>query len=92
MHRPAWRLNTRAGRVHPGLRVRDPLAGESNHQLLAHACLVAKTRTQPAFSWHDLGLFPGLVPGGNHAVSGEVYEIDEVTLAVLDRLESHPRF
>ena len=68
------------------------LAGESNHSLLAHARLVTKTRTQPVFSLHDLGLFPGLVPGGRHAVPGEVYEVDEVTLAVLDRLESHPDF
>ena len=30
--------------------------------------------------------------GGEHAVAGEVYEVDEATLAALDRLEGHPRF
>jgi gamma-glutamylcyclotransferase (GGCT)/AIG2-like uncharacterized protein YtfP len=32
------------------------------------------------------------VSGGAHAVAGEVYEVDEATLAALDRLEGHPRF
>ena len=33
-----------------------------------------------------------IVAGGATAVVGEVYEIDPVTLAALDRLEGHPRF
>ncbi|MEZ4323566.1 MAG: gamma-glutamylcyclotransferase family protein, partial [Polyangiales bacterium] len=68
------------------------LAGEPNHRVLAGARLVANARTQPAFELRDLGPFPGLVSGGAHAVAGEVYEVDEATLAALDRLEGHPRF
>jgi len=68
------------------------LVGESNHRYLASARLVAEARTQPAFTLHDLGAFPGLVAGGSHAVAGEVYAVDEPTLAALDRLEDHPRF
>jgi gamma-glutamylaminecyclotransferase len=68
------------------------LAGESNHGLLAEARLVATGRTQPAFQLHDLGACPGLVHGGAHAVVGEVYVVDEPTLAMLDRLEDHPEF
>ena len=68
------------------------LAGESNHAVLAGARLVAAGRTLPVFRLHDLGEFPGLVPGGVHAVVGEVYEVDEATLAALDRLEDHPEF
>ena len=30
--------------------------------------------------------------GGTSAVVGEVYEVDPVTFAALDRLEGHPRF
>jgi gamma-glutamylaminecyclotransferase len=68
------------------------LAGEPNHRLLTGARLVAEARTKPAFELRDLGPFPGLVSGGAHAVAGEVYEVDEATLAALDRLEGHPRF
>ena len=68
------------------------LAGEPNHRVLAGARLVANARTEPAFELRDLGPFPGLVSGGAHAVAGEVYEVDEATLAALDRLEGHPRF
>ena len=68
------------------------LAGEPNHRLLTGARLVAEARTKPAFELRDLGAFPGLVRGGEHAVAGEVYEVDEATLAALDRLEGHPRF
>ena len=57
------------------------LAGEPNHRVLTGARLVAKARTEPAFELRDLGPFPGLVSGGAHAVAGEVYEVDEATLA-----------
>lgn len=68
------------------------LTGESNHRFLHGAHLVGAATTPPAFRLHDLGAFPGLVRGGEHAVAGEVYAVDEVTLASLDRLEDHPRF
>ncbi len=68
------------------------LAGESNHRHLAGARLVATGNTQPAFQLHDLGGYPGLVRGGVHTVVGEVYAVDEATLAALDRLEEHPEF
>lgn len=49
-------------------------------------------RTEPAFELVSLGAFPALVHGGQTAVAGEVYEVEAVTLAALDRLEGHPRF
>jgi gamma-glutamylaminecyclotransferase len=68
------------------------LYGEHNHRHLTGARLVGAARTLPAFRLHDLGPFPGLVAGGEHAVSGEVYAVDEPTLAGLDRLEGTPDF
>lgn len=68
------------------------LAGERNHRLLVGATLVGEARTSPTFTLHDLGAFPGLVRGGTHAVAGEVYEVNALTLAALDRLEGHPDF
>jgi gamma-glutamylaminecyclotransferase len=68
------------------------LVGERNHHLLEGARRVAEARTRPAFALHDFGPFPGLVAGGNDAVLGEVYEVDEPALAALDQLEGHPSF
>lgn len=68
------------------------LRGESNERFLRSARLVGAARTRPAFTLYDLGAFPGLVEGGSVAVTGEVYEVSEETLAALDRLEGHPTF
>jgi gamma-glutamylaminecyclotransferase len=69
--------------------------GFGNHRLLAvpgARLIMAKSRTEPGYELRDLGAFPGMVRGGAGAVIGEVYEVDEATLAALDRLEGHPRF
>jgi gamma-glutamylaminecyclotransferase len=68
------------------------LRGEINHHHLASAPLLRDAQTPPAFTLHDLGHCPGLVRGGTHVVVGELYAVDEPTLAALDRLEGHPRF
>jgi gamma-glutamylcyclotransferase (GGCT)/AIG2-like uncharacterized protein YtfP len=68
------------------------LQGEGNHDLLRHAEFLGPGRTPPRFALHDLGGFPGLVAGGEHAVEGEVYFVGPDTLARLDLLEGHPRF
>lgn len=68
------------------------LKGGGNHRLLTTARFAGAARTAPAFELRDLGGCPGLVLGGTQAVMGEVYEVDEPTLAALDRLEGHPRF
>lgn len=68
------------------------LAGESNHRVLRGARLLGPARTPPAFSMFSLGRFPGVVPRGETAIEGEVYEVDAATLAGLDQLEGHPRF
>ncbi len=66
--------------------------GEANHYLLEHQDLVARARTEAAFELVNLGAFPAMIAGGTTRVVGEVYAIDPVTLAALDRLEGHPRF
>jgi gamma-glutamylaminecyclotransferase len=86
---------TRKQRIEPRTRIfvyGTLLAGESNHRYLEHARFVGEVRTEPAFRLYDLGPFPGLVAVGDHAILGEVYDVDEPTLAMLDRLEGHPRF
>jgi gamma-glutamylaminecyclotransferase len=68
------------------------LQGEVNHHVLAHARFVAEGRTGPCFELFDLGSFPAMSTGGETVVLGEVYAVDEATLARLDRLEGHPSF
>ena len=67
-------------------------AGESNHYLLNHQGRVHFTRTEPTFELVNLGAYPAMVPGGKTSIVGEVYEVDQPTLAALDRLEDHPNF
>ncbi len=68
------------------------LSGERNHGVLSRARLVGEARTEPNFSLHDLGSYPAMVAGGIHSIAGEVYEVDDATLARLDHLEGHPRY
>jgi gamma-glutamylaminecyclotransferase len=65
---------------------------EVNHDLLVRARFVAEARTEPCFDLFDLGAFPAMSTGGETAVLGEVYAVDDATLARLDRLEGHPSF
>ena len=67
------------------------LSGEGNHDVLGGARCVGHGRTLPVFELRDLGDYPGLLEGGSQAVLGEVYEVDEETLRVLDDFEDHPR-
>jgi gamma-glutamylaminecyclotransferase len=67
-------------------------AGEPNHYLLANQEIVHPARTEPAFELVSLGPYPAMIPGGLTSIVGEVYEVDEPTLAALDRLEDHPNF
>lgn len=67
------------------------MSGEPyHHRLMEEARFVAKTLTEPAYELLDLGEYPGLVEGGETAVTGEVFEIDEHIQKAVDRLEGHP--
>ena len=66
------------------------LRGEINHELLTRARFVSEARTEPCFELFDLGPFPAMSAGGETAVLGEIYAVDDATLARLDRLEGHP--
>ncbi len=71
------------------------LKGLENHRLLdvpGARLVAAGVWTEPGYELRDLGAYPGMARGGAGAVIGEVYEVDEATLAALDHLEGHPRF
>jgi gamma-glutamylcyclotransferase (GGCT)/AIG2-like uncharacterized protein YtfP len=67
------------------------LRGEVNHHLLEGARCCGPHRTEPRFTLFALGAYPGVVDGGNTAVVGEVYVVNEIQLLRLDRLEDYPR-
>jgi len=68
--------------------------GLGNHYLLANARFDGEARTTPGFHLYDLGAFPGMIATalGRAGVVGEIYLVDDGTLARLDRLEGHPRW
>ncbi|MCA2016699.1 gamma-glutamylcyclotransferase [Vibrio tritonius] len=63
--------------------------GECNHHYLANSQLLGHFDTPPEYALYDLGPYPGLVEG-HHAISGEVYLVDDDTLAKIDELEDVP--
>ncbi|MBT9559651.1 MAG: gamma-glutamylcyclotransferase [Myxococcales bacterium] len=66
--------------------------GECNHGLLGQRVPLRVVRTLRAWELVDLGTYPALLPGGNTAVLGEVYAVDDETLGELDALEGHPDY
>lgn len=70
------------------------MSGLYNHRRLETdgARFVREASTEASFTLVDLGAFPGLIAAGSTSVCGEVYDVDDATLASLDELEGHPRF
>ena len=59
--------------------------GERNNKLMQGRFL-REVRTEPKFRLVDFGTFPGLA-FGRHAISGELWEVDDETLVKLDEFE-----
>lgn len=66
------------------------LAGEAAHGRLSGARFLGPVRTAPDYDLVDFGGYPALVPGGDSAVTGELYEVDDAMLQRLDAYESVP--
>lgn len=64
-------------------------AGMYNHKVMGKSEFVAEGYL-PFFEMFQVSSFPAIVPG-HGCVKGEVYLVDDATLARLDRLEGHPR-
>jgi gamma-glutamylcyclotransferase (GGCT)/AIG2-like uncharacterized protein YtfP len=67
------------------------LSGFGNHQLLSTSKYLGITVVE-GYDMYSLSAFPAVTPSPGGRIVAEVYEIDEGTLARLDRLESYPRF
>ncbi|TXH08130.1 MAG: gamma-glutamylcyclotransferase [Spirochaetes bacterium] len=67
--------------------------GFGNHRFLSESTFLATTTTaDPAYSMLSLGAFPAVVDGGVDMIQGELYEVDDNTLAQIDMLEGNGRF
>ena len=66
------------------------LQGEPFHHLLGGAPLLQSLRSPPEFTLVNLGEYPGMLEGGDTAIYGEIYEIDEALLPTLDEYEDCP--
>jgi gamma-glutamylcyclotransferase (GGCT)/AIG2-like uncharacterized protein YtfP len=63
--------------------------GGSNHRYLAGQKYVGDARTSPGFRLVELDGYPGMVsvPDDDEGVTGEVWRVDDKTLAQLDAFE-----
>lgn len=64
--------------------------GQSNAFLLAQSQFLGRYITEKHFHLFDLGEYPAAIKGDELLV-GEVYRVDDATLARLDLLEDYPR-
>ena len=62
------------------------MKGEGNHDLMRDASYKGKFKTQGKWGLINIGNFPALVPYSLE-VEGELYEVDDTQLAMIDRLE-----
>ncbi len=64
--------------------------GFHNNYMLKDSQYVGKWNLPPNYTMLNLGSYPGVVPGGNTPVRGEVWEVSEEVLKRLDQFEGHP--
>jgi len=67
------------------------MRGGRYHHLVAASPCLGEVQTVARFALYDLGPYPAMV-AGDSVVTGELYRIEEATLAALDRLEAHPTY
>jgi gamma-glutamylcyclotransferase (GGCT)/AIG2-like uncharacterized protein YtfP len=68
------------------------MLGEANAGRLTGATRLGPAATLAAFDLLDLGGgYPALRVGGRTSVRGELYLVDDATVAALDEFEGHPK-
>ena len=61
-----------------------------NNSMLDGCPYLGAYKTAPTFDLMEDAALPYLKPTGDYAVWGEVYEVNEATLEMLDWMEGHP--
>lgn len=65
--------------------------GECHADLLAGERYLGAHRTRPRYTMFSLGDWPAIMAGGDVAIVGDVFSIDESKLAQLDSFERLPQ-
>ena len=68
------------------------MKGELHHTSIAHARFVRAAETLPEYELVQIDYYPAKLPGGGSRIRGELYEVDDATLAHLDELEEVPHY
>lgn len=59
----------------------------SNHQYYLNDSIFLGSELIQGYALYDLGSYPGIISEKNECIKGEVYEVDDKTIARLDRLK-----
>ena len=60
-----------------------------NHHIIQNTEYKGTFKSEPIYTLHDLGGFPGLKENGNTSVTFEVYSVNDMEAARVDRLEGY---
>ena len=66
------------------------MRGEANAEALTGSTYIGAAATVAAYRLVALAGYPGLLPGGQTSVKGELYLVDPQLLAAMDELEDCP--
>ena len=66
--------------------------GQRNAHFMRGAHFVGRHLTAKIFSMYEFGDYPAVCRNGRHAVSGEVYRVNDRHFRLLDMLEACPDF
>lgn len=65
---------------------------ESRNHVLRSSDFIGNFKSLPLYNMYDLGSFPCISNSGKTSIVGELYEVDDYTLELLDMIEGHPTF
>jgi len=66
------------------------MKGELHHEVLLQSRFVGPAVSQALYDLEQIDYYPAMIPGGKTAIRGELFEVDDATLAKLDSLEEVP--
>lgn len=66
--------------------------GQRAHRMLSKSPFLGEVRTHSRYHLYSYGWYPGMLEGSpkGNGVLGELYEVDDATMAKLDRYEGDP--